>query len=551
VCETGKEFCEGNCVDTQESDDNCGACGQACSGGMVCNKAKCECPSGQMDCEGKCADLQTSVTDCGECGHACMMGDACTAGACAGPTGDDGCSGEALGITISQIAVYQSIKIPIVDKGQVVATASRVADVVQGRDTMFRVFTTSDTGFQAREMSARLTLTNNGDSTTFFAKRMTSGASTDGDTGSTFNIFVPPESIAADTSYKVELVECNSAMATGTAHSPHFPETGDTALEARQTGIIKIVVVPVVSNNITPDTTDATLEVYRNYLMAMYPTTDVQLSVGDPIDTSVPINWSSTLDQVRRKRQTDSPESDVYYFGFLKPADTLREYCRGGCTAGVGFVGDVRSGDTRVAIGLAYGDEQSAAIMAHEVGHNHGRNHAPCAPGGQISGVDPYYPDDSAHQGALIGTWGFDMRSRTLFDPSMSTDIMGYCDKKWVSDYTYNGFVDRVAAINGAPLQIAAPEMIANWQVMLVDTVGPRWSLPFHEPREAYGKAELAEILDQDGELIDYATVYRTEISDIGSASVLVPEPRPGWYYVRVQGSPPLAFSEPISVPEP
>jgi hypothetical protein len=100
-------------------------------------------------------------------------------------------------------------------------------------------------------------------------------------------------------------------------------------------------------------------------------------------------------------------------------------------------------------------------------------------------------------------------------------------------------------------LEVVPPEMIAAWQVMLIDATGSRWSLPFREPRAAYGTAELAEVLDEAGQLVDYATVYRTEISDIGSASVLVPEPRPGWYFIRVQGAPPLAFSEPISVPEP
>jgi hypothetical protein len=518
----------------------------ACTGGKTCSAGACACAMGQTECNSQCVDLQTSLTDCGMCGHACTQGDACTAGRCAGPTGDDGCSGEALGVSLAQLAVYQSVKIPIVDNMQAVATAARIADVVQGRDTMFRVFVNVDSGFMPRQLSARLTLTSGGNSTTYFAKQMVGASSTDADTASSFQIFVPPDAIGADTRYALQLVECTT-MGTGTSHAPHFPMTGDSPLDARKTGVIKIALVPVTSNSITPDTSDAVLEIYKKFMMAMYPTTDVQITVAGGITANVPIDWSGVLDQVRYKRQMDAPAADVYYFGILKPAATLQQYCMGGCTAGVGFVADERTADAREAIGLAFGDENSAMIMAHEVGHNHGRNHAPCAPGGIISGVDPQYPYD----GALIGTWGYDSRTRTLFDPSKSTDIMGYCDKKWVSDYTYNGFVDRVATINGNPLEIVAPEMIATWQVMLLDSTGSRWSLPFHGARPAYGKAELAEVLDDAGQLLDYATVYRTEISDIGSASVLVPEPRPGWTYIRVQGAPPLAFSEPISVPEP
>ena len=38
------------------------------------------------------------------------------------------------------------------------------------------------------------------------------------------------------------------------------------------------------------------------------------------------------------------------------------------------------------------GSKANDAAMLHEVGHNHGRSHAPCAPGGGITGVDPNYP---------------------------------------------------------------------------------------------------------------------------------------------------------------
>jgi hypothetical protein len=547
VCPTGQEFCAGNCTDLQVSDEHCGACQAACTGGKVCEAAACVCATGQTECGEECVDLQTSLAHCGMCDRACMMGDACTAGRCAGPTGDDGCTGDALGVTIAQIAAYQSIKIPIVQNQQAVTTSARLADVVQGRDTMFRVFVTVDAGFAARELSARLTLINTSSEQQYYAKQMIRGNSSDADTASSFPIYVPADEIQADTRYRVEIVEC-TPTGMGMVRTPRFPATGDSPLDARETGILKIAIVPIVANSMMPDTSDTALEVYRNYFMAMYPATEVQLTVIESVNANTPINWSSTLEVVRRKRQSDAPEADTYYYGFLKPAATLREYCRGGCTAGVGYVGGVQSGQTRVSIGLAYADEGSAAIMAHEIGHNHGRNHAPCAPGGGISGVDQQYP----HDGARLGTWGYDPRSRELLDPDETTDIMGYCDAKWVSDYTYQGLVERVAAINGAmPLRLVSPELIARWLVMLIDAEGPRWSLPFTEPGEAFGTAELAEVLDANGELAAYATVYRTEISDIGAFTVLVPEQQPGWEYIRVQGAPPLSFSEPVSVPEP
>jgi hypothetical protein len=546
VCPVGQTFCAGACVDTATSDMHCGACNEACLGGQVCTASSCACAAPQMACGTECVDVQTSLQHCGECDHACQQGDACTAGRCAGPTGDDGCTGEALGVSIAEIAAYQSIKISIAEGMQAIGSDQRVADVVQGRETMVRVFVDVAQGFTPRELSARLTLINTAGEQTYFAKQTISGSSSDENTGSTFQLFLPADEIQDGTRYAVEVVECTTS-GTGTVMAPRFPATGDAPLEARPTGVLRITFVPVQINGLTPDTSEAALAVYRDYLAAMYPASEVELTVADTIQSGSPVNWGNTLEQVRSKREQDGPESDVYYYGLLKPAATMREFCGGGCTAGIGYVGDERFSGTRAAIGLAFADESSAEIMAHEVGHNHGRNHAPCAPGGFIDGVDGQFP----HDGAALGVWGYDRRSRELYPPDESTDIMGYCDQQWVSDYTYRGFIDRIAALNGQPLRVVAPERIDAWQVMLVDGEGPRWSLPFKKVGEAYGEAELAEVLGADGTALEYVTVYRTEISDGGGSIILVPPPAADWHFIAVQGVPPLSFLEPTSVPEP
>ena len=47
---------------------------------------------------------------------------------------------------------------------------------------------------------------------------------------------------------------------------------------------------------------------------------------------------------------------------------------------------------------------------------------------------------------------------------------------------------------------------------------------------------------DADGDLIEYAVVYRTEVSDIDAASIMVPSPRNGWASVRISGHKALKF---------
>ncbi|HEX2675392.1 MAG TPA: M66 family metalloprotease, partial [Polyangiales bacterium] len=399
-----------------------------------------------------------------------------------------------------------------------------------------------ESGWTAREISARLTLINGSSQDQYFAKQTVSAQSSEASSASTFMIFAPADKIQADTRYSVELVECGADPGTGAVAQSRFPSSGDSALSARETGVLKIAIVPVSANNMLPDTSANALAVYRAYLMAMYPTTDVQLSVTAQISTASPINWNNLLDQIRQKRQSDAPAGDVYYYGFLKPAATLREYCQSGCTAGVGFVASTSQPSTRAAVGLAFGDETSASTMAHEVGHNHGRNHAPCAPGGQISGVDSNYP----YANAALGVWGYDSRTRVLLDPTQGTDIMGYCNKKWVSDYTYKGLIERVAAINtNYDVIFGDTSTVANYRVLLLDEAGPRWSAPIPQS-EAFGEPITAEVLDSHGASIQQITVYRTEIGDARNAfMVLVPEPQLGWHALQVLGWPALPFATP------
>jgi hypothetical protein len=51
--------------------------------------------------------------------------------------------------------------------------------------------------------------------------------------------------------------------------------------------------------------------------------------------------------------------------------------------------------------------------------------------------VDASYP----HPDGSTGTYGLDVAAQTLKPPT-SSDVMGYCDPKWIGDYTYKGVLD-------------------------------------------------------------------------------------------------------------
>lgn len=93
-CPVGQDCCNGMCVDTQSSQQHCGACNNPCLPPKICQAGICDCPTnrapcgttccpvgqecsnglccspGLTNCGGQCVDLQSNVNHCGACGRA-------------------------------------------------------------------------------------------------------------------------------------------------------------------------------------------------------------------------------------------------------------------------------------------------------------------------------------------------------------------------------------------------------------------------------------------------------------------------------------------------
>ena len=337
----------------------------------------------------------------------------------------------------------------------------------------------------------------------------------------------------------MEIVECTDA--TGPIETAAFPASGDASLGTRATGVLRIQVVPISIGGLLPDTSASALAVYQDYMERMYPVTGVELTVGSSLNAPTQVTadgtgWSETLDAVRDRRYQDSAPADLYYFGLLTPAATLQQYCRNSCVTGVGFLVESATGFDammRAAIGIGYTDQYSVETMAHEVGHNHGRYHAPCG----VTDPDPGFP----YPNAQLGWWGFDWDS-TLYRANQYVDIMSYCDNQWISDYTYQGLLDRVAAVNAAARVVVPTEYLGFYRVLLVEPGDAKWGLPIPDEVAPAGTPELARVYDEYGVELDRVVVYRTPMVGLDAASVMVPEPEPDWYSIALDDTLPVVF---------
>jgi hypothetical protein len=464
----------------------------------------------------------------------------------------DGCSGLAHGLTLSKLALYQAVEIPLMQDGVVAATASRTASVVLGRAALVRAFVKLSTDWVAREIAVRLHLASGGRETVLYAKKTVSVDSQPGSLESTVQIDVGGDLIAADTRYWVEAVECAPGQA-GVLARPRFPDSGDAALDARPTGKLRIAFVPIEFGDLLPDTSDVAIAIYRNYIAAMYPTTEVVTSVVKGFSyTPTEGLWTEgyadyitdLLDWTTARRSYDNPADDVYYYGLFRPAASFDEACGDtDCVDGMGYVNTDKSrfgAGYRVAVSFSFADEYSARTIAHELGHNHGRNHAPCD--------DPNNPDLSyPYAGGSIGVWGYDRRDRSLKDPAKVTDIMGYCKAIWISDYTYQAFLERIAYLNGVTAADVrgTAEPARRWRALWMQGTEVRWAQTPPVSAPPAGATATARILDAAGNQLDTVTVYMQQVSLPNTLMVLVPEPQTGWHAIELPGKPPLAFGTP------
>jgi hypothetical protein len=96
TCPTGDSLCSLVCVDTASDPNNCGHCGGVCGPGATCTSGVCACAAGESNCGTTvgCVNEQTDPNNCGACGNHCATpGSFCNAGVCACPAGDVNCGG--------------------------------------------------------------------------------------------------------------------------------------------------------------------------------------------------------------------------------------------------------------------------------------------------------------------------------------------------------------------------------------------------------------------------------------------------------------------------
>ena len=410
----------------------------------------------------------------------------------------------AKGVTINEIAVFQSVKRTLVKDGKDVTST---IPLIAQRDTLIRVHYKTDSTYDLKEVTARLTI-DGSPPAVIDQKLILVGQSAEKDLATTIN-FYPAKSLIKDPlAYSIEVLQEGGA-AQDNAPSRH-PATGYSSVKVEgQKNTFRLLLVPfrykADGSNRLPDTSAAQLQKFKERFLQLYPVSDVQITLHAPIDWDKAIGatgagWQEVGLRLLQVRTESKVSDDTYMYGFFNPAATLQAFCGWGCMLGVTLLNSTPAATGNVSLRLALGvgfTERATDTAAHEIGHSHGRKHANCGPGLSPSSIDQSYPDDTAHKGGKIGVWGFNMITKALVPPTHA-DIMGYCDNKWISDYNFTALWNRGKNVNLA-LREPPPQGYFGYDLISVSLDGStegRWTRPVRRRRPLVSGEALPVILD-------------------------------------------------------
>lgn len=456
-------------------------------------------------------------------------------------------------LDVVQVTLSQAVEIQLISGDEALDPEDRRSPIVAGRPALVRVYVQAVEGWTPRDVTATLRLValpGGGELERFEATQFVQTTSTAADPESTFDFELPAESMIADLAWSVELREVDLQTYAGEGARAAFPRPDGDQLPDHEAlwvdtwgSTVRLHIIPVRYNHDgsgrLPDLTDEQKAIYETAMRGMYPVSDLLIEYGEPWDTDVEFdNDGSGFGDVLEAMRTVRVEREVpwnrYVYALVQPRDSFQTFCATGCTLGLSYrVANPAQANLRVSVGAGFPGDSAGWTLAHEIGHAHDRGHAPC---GGASNVDAQFP----YPDGGTGVWGWNSITGERYSPDESSDVMGYCQGKWVSDYQYRELAERIAFFEGIEEpaddggdSAGVPEGWVRVGVRAGQLDSP---VPEDLMGEPGGEPVDVEVLDANGLVLRTVTGHLARFAHGDDGTLLLATPAPDAVSLRFDG---------------
>jgi hypothetical protein len=423
-------------------------------------------------------------------------------------------------IVIDKVSWYQGVEKALYVGPGMTGGGSRPPPIIIGREAMVRVAVSALDEYDPNARDVAIVLQTDGGGYTSSRGVVVDSADWEESELETTGVFpLPGEYVNSELELTVTVHEVVPDLVNDGSTDETVWSSADEGLDIAASDVETLVIVPIRylgdGTGRLPDTSPARLAQIADAYTAMYPVTELRIEVRPAFPWANVIDpfsgWDALLAEISSQRGAAVVAPNTYYYGLFDPADSLESYCAGGCILGLSNLGTTTDPSLQASIGLGF-DSEVVRTLVHEVGHAHGRDHAPCELLGQPS--DPGYP----YPNARLGSWGYDIGTRQLVDPQASADMMSYCKPQWVSDYTFTALFDRIVALRD---RAGGPQ--TEWQRLLVDGEGD--ARPYGTLRAGSGLGLPAsfDVFDADGADLGRVAGSLVPYSHLPGGTALVP----------------------------
>lgn len=256
--------------------------------------------------------------------------------------------------------------------------------------------------------------------------------------------------------------------------APSLPETdfgnnsatADVGLHAVQA--INLGLVPVRVNNLVVNVqTDPDVLDMLAWTRQVYPTAAIQVwsPTSNPITANYNYNFPNPADGTCGDGWSDLLDDleDVYDDWPNRPGNAI---AYGVLHASVPPGGPSGCGSVDGGVSAGIMGFNAGPVLAHEMGHNYDRIHAPCglpAADTPDAGYPTYLnPQGAAYASGSIGQVGIDTADSTVFDPQIARDLMSYCPNEWISPYTWHAILYKLPDAAQREAAAAVPYILVS-----------------------------------------------------------------------------------------